>query len=199
MTAGPFTVFLDRDGVFNVHKPKPMARPELLEIFDDAPAAFARLNRSDIQTALCTNQPWVGMGLATRASVRRTNEHLRTVLQDAGGRLDHIEAALAPPGIGNRRRKPRPGMLEDAAKWFAVRGTPVDKKRAVMVGDKPRDAQAGAAFGIPSIVLATTQDEATLQRRLQEVDVAATIVADLAAAVDLILAAADGKDRLDNA
>jgi D-glycero-D-manno-heptose 1,7-bisphosphate phosphatase len=200
--ASRFTVFLDRDGVFNVHSERGILHPTRLVWLPGARAAFARLNRPDVQTALCTNQPRVGALTATPGMVKRTNGHLRAGLAAAGGRLDHIEAAYAPPWWPHRRRKPRPGMLEDAAEWFAVQAaagdagtrdahgrpfTAVDKARAVMVGDKPKDAQAGNAFGVPAILVATTYPRERLERAVAAHGLDAVVVADLAAAVDIVL------------
>jgi D-glycero-D-manno-heptose 1,7-bisphosphate phosphatase len=192
-SAGPrFTVFLDRDGVFNVNPTVGLRFYRNLRWLPGAREAFARLNRPDVQTTLCTNQPWVGLGTATPGMIRRLHARFQAELERHGGRLDHIEAALAHPLLFHRRTKPNPGMLEDAAAAFASEGRFVDKKRAVMVGDKVKDAQAAAGFGVPAILLATTFPAARLEEkaRLLEVPFAA-IVPDLEAAVDLILSWVD--------
>jgi len=198
----PFTVFLDRDGVFNVNPKLAVFRKNGFRWLPGAKEAFARLNRPGIQTCLATNQPFLGtwtLGLRARPVNRALQRHLA----DAGGRLDHIEHSLAPPWVGwlgllgparlkraFRRRKPGPGMLEDGA--AALGG--VDKAHAVMVGDKVKDAEAAAAFGVPAILLATTHDEGTLRSRAQRRNVPVhAIVAGLPEAVDLILAMARPK------
>lgn len=180
----PWTVFLDRDGVFNVHMPHGVVRWEDFEWLPGVQEAFARLNRPDIQTCLCTNQPRVGMLAATAGMVRRVNERLRQELEEAGGRLDRIETAMAPAWMPHRRRKPRPGMLEDGARALGD----VDPARSVMVGDKIRDAQAGERFGARTILLTTTTPEATLRERARRahLDVDA-YCSGLPEAVDVIL------------
>lgn len=189
-----FTVFLDRDGVFNENPELGVRFYRNLKWLPGAREAFARLNRPDIQTSLATNQPWVGLLTATPGMMRRLHTRFKAELEAHGGRLDNIEMAFAPPLIGHRRNKPRGGMLEDAAVKFALAGHSVDRARAVMVGDKIKDAQAAAAFGIPAILLATTYEAGVLEARarLLKVPVAA-VVPDLAAAVDLILSWAQGK------
>ncbi|MEK6975202.1 MAG: HAD hydrolase-like protein [Candidatus Thermoplasmatota archaeon] len=183
-----FTVFLDRDGVFNVNPRLGVRLYRNLKWLPGTREAFARLNQPHVQTSLATNQPWVGLLTATPGMMRRLHERFKAELEAYGGRLDHIEMAFAPPLIGNRRNKPRPGMLEDGAAAFASEGRFVDKRRAVMVGDKLKDAQAAAAFGIPAILLATTSDAASLEDSARRHNVPyAAIVPDLAAAVDLIL------------
>lgn len=182
-----FTVFLDRDGVFNVHPgrfPFQVRRWSKFHWLPGAREAFARLNRGDIQTCLATNQPGTGVGLSTPGMIRSLHHRMQVALEDAGGRLDHIEACFAPPGLGHRRRKPKAGMLEDGAKALGT----VDKTRAVMIGDKIRDAQAAAAFGIPAILLATTCTAEELEEKARRDNVPfVAIVPDLDAAVDLVL------------
>lgn len=187
--AQKFTVFLDRDGVFNKNPALGVRFYRNLRWLPGACEAFARLNRPGIQTSLATNQPWVGLLTATPGMMRRLHAQFKAELEAHGGRLDHIEMAFAPPFIGHRRNKPRPGMLEDGAAAFASEGHFVDKARAVMVGDKLKDAQAAAAFRVPCILLATTSSAEHLERTARAKGVPyAAIAPDLAGAVDLILA-----------
>lgn len=185
-------MFLDRDGVFNENPELGVRFYRNLKWLPGAREAFARLNRPGVQTSLATNQPWVGLLTATPGMMRRLHARFKAELEAHGGRLDNIEMAFAPPLVGHRRNKPRPGMLEDGAAKLAASGHPVDKARAVMVGDKLKDAQAAAAFGIPAILLATTSDAAALEAKARSLGVPyAAIAPDLAAAVDLILSWAD--------
>jgi len=195
--ATPFLVFLDRDGVFNVNPRLAVARRNGFRFLPGALAAFARLNRPDIVTCLCTNQPLLGT-LTLGLRVRAVHDELRRRIAAAGGRLDRIEASYSPPlpfavgavlprrlRHGLRRRKPGPGLLEDGARAL---GIPLPTDRAVMVGDKPRDAGAAAAAGVRCILLATTHTEAQLRNALARRGIpVAAIVPGLPEAVDLIL------------
>lgn len=184
----PFTVFLDRDGVFNEHPRVAVRRWEDFHWLPGVKQAFARLNRPGIQTSLATNQPTVGMGLTLPSRIHAIHTRMVAGLETAGGRLDHVEAAFAPPGFPSRRRKPAPGMLEAGAAAFAARGTPVEKDRAVMVGDQVRDAGAAGRFGIPAILVATRRPAQVLQSEADAARVPVlAVVPDLAAAVDMIL------------
>ncbi len=183
-----FTVFLDRDGVFNVHPPVAVRKWSQFEWLPGVPEAFARLNRPDVRTCLCTNQPTVGLLLSTPMMIWRVNETMAENLAHAGGRLDNIEAAFAPSYIKHRRRKPRPGMLEDGAQALGADGWTVDKSRAVMIGDNLKDAAAGNAFGIPGILLATTHDRASLEAGIARDGLDAIVVDGLPEAIDIVLA-----------
>ncbi len=182
-----WTVFLDRDGVFNHHPPVAVRHWKDFHWLPGVQDAFARLNRPDVRTCLCTNQPTVGLLLSTPGMIHGVNRRMQDELAKAGGRLDHMEVAFAPTYWPHRRRKPRPGMLEDGAKALEATGWTVDKSRAVMVGDKPKDAMAANAFGIPAILLATTDSEEQLEKALVEQRLDAVIASGLPEAVDLIV------------
>ncbi len=187
-----FTVFLDRDGVFNVHPPVAVRKWSQFEWLPGVQEAFAKLNRPDVRTCLCTNQPTVGLLLSTPKMIWRVNETMRENLAHAGGELHHVEAAFAPTYIKHRRRKPRPGMLEDGAAALAKQGWKVDKSRAVMIGDNLKDAAAGNAFGIPGILLATTHSREKLEAGIQAQGLDAIVVDGLPDAIELVLARIDG-------
>lgn len=182
-----FTVFLDRDGVFDVHPPAMIRDWKQFRWLPGVQDAFARLNRDDVRTCLCTNQPFVGLGMLSRRRLQTIHERMVEELEAAGGRMDHLEAAYAPYFVLSRRRKPGPGMLEAGAAALERHGWSVDKQRAVMVGDKPKDAMAGNAFGVPAILLATTYGEEALERAIAQHRLDAVVVSGLPAAVDVIL------------
>lgn len=184
-----FTVFLDRDGVFNAAPRILVWRWSGFKWLPGAPKAFARLNQPDIRTCLCTNQPFVGLGVLWPSRLARLHGKMMHELAVAGGRLHHIEVSKVPWGIPSRRRKPRPGMLEDGARHFAQSDWNVGTEAAVMIGDLPKDAQAAAAFGIPAILLATTHDRAYLEAKVAKLGLTETVIADdLTGAVALVQA-----------
>ncbi len=180
-------MFLDRDGVFNVHPPVAVRKWSEFTWLPGVQEAFAKLNRPDVRTCLCTNQPTVGLLLSTPRMIWRVNETMREHLAHAGGELHHVEAAFAPSYIKHRRRKPRPGMLEDGAKALEKQGWQVDKARAVMIGDNLKDAAAGNAFGVPGILLATTHDRATLEAGIARDGLDAVVVDGLPEAIEIVL------------
>lgn len=189
----PWTIFLDRDGVFCRLKLPGVRDPADFEWLPGVRQAFARLNRPDVRTCLVTNQPQVGHLLATPAHVRRVHEYLLTELEAEGGRLDRIEVSYSPTFIPHRRRKPRAGMLRDANQAWSDAGAPVDRDRAVMIGDTLKDAKAARAFGIPCILLATTHSREHLQAHIKRLALPVLAVEDgLPDAVERILELIDG-------
>ena len=142
-------VFLDRDGTLNVRVVGDYVRtPEQLELLPGAASAVARLVAAGCRVALVTNQRGIARGVMTRADLEAVHRRLRTGLAEHGGRLD---ALLACPHAqtGCDCRKPRPGMIRrvlDSAPW-------ADAARCLIIGDAESDLAAGAALGVPGILL----------------------------------------------
>jgi D-glycero-D-manno-heptose 1,7-bisphosphate phosphatase len=147
-------VFLDRDGVINralVRNGRPYA-PTCLEEFEmlsDASDAIRSLHRAGFILVVVTNQPDVGKGLVSKEAVERMHEELRRLLP-----IDDIQVCYSTEGEQSFRRKPRPGMLLDAAA-----GLNIDLSRSFMVGDRWRDIEAGRAAGCRTILVQNHYDE----------------------------------------
>jgi len=144
----PRAVFLDRDGVLNeavVKKGLPHA-PNCLEDFRIYPEAGAALNRLKVAGYLLivvTNQPDVARGEVKREVVDSINDRLRATLP----MLDDI-CVCWDDGDQSPCRKPKPGLILDAAKSHAV-----DLTASFMVGDRWRDIDAGANAGVRTILV----------------------------------------------
>ena len=138
-------VFLDRDGVLNeavvrAGKPYPPATASEVIMLADAPAALASLKALGFLLVVVTNQPDVARGTQTRAMVDAINAKLAERLPlDAVYVCDH-------DGDGCHCRKPKPGMLTDAARDHGI-----DLASSYLIGDRYRDIEAGQAAGVHSI------------------------------------------------
>jgi D-glycero-D-manno-heptose 1,7-bisphosphate phosphatase len=171
-------VFLDRDGVLNravVRDGRPYApgRGEPVERIPGVNDACQRLDEAGWLLLVVTNQPDIARGTTTRAEVDAINTEVIAGLPIA-------EVVVCPHGDVDDCpcRKPRPGMLLDAASRWDV-----DLAASVMVGDRWRDVDAGRAAGTRTIFIDYHYTEALRA----EPD---HVVASLAEAADLILAGA---------
>jgi D-glycero-D-manno-heptose 1,7-bisphosphate phosphatase len=143
-------VFLDRDGVINktylqggVSHP-----PQRLEDFEFLPGvvdATRRLAAAGWPLVVVTNQPDVARGVQTRECVEAMNLHLRNFLTV----LD-VLTCYHDSGDDCACRKPRPGMLLEAAQRWRL-----DLARSVMVGDRWSDVVAGQAAGCAAVLVVT--------------------------------------------
>jgi D-glycero-D-manno-heptose 1,7-bisphosphate phosphatase len=146
-------VFLDRDGTLNRQvirdgKPYPPQTVAEFMLFDGVPAACAKLAAAGFVLVVATNQPDVGRGTQSQAVVEAMHAELqRQVPQIAGIEVCYAPGLdkTAPP---DRRRKPEPGMLLDAAKALDI-----DLTRSWMVGDRWRDVDCGKRAGVRTVFI----------------------------------------------
>jgi D-glycero-D-manno-heptose 1,7-bisphosphate phosphatase len=147
-------VFLDRDGVLTcalVRDGKAYApvTPAEMEIDADAPSALAELKAAGFLLVMVTNQPDVARGITRREDVETMHATLRAALP-----LDHCFVCYHDNADGCDCRKPRPGMLLEAAAAHDI-----ELANSFMIGDRWRDVDAGAAVGCRTIWIDRGYDE----------------------------------------
>lgn len=148
-------VFLDRDGTINIEK-EYLYRPEEFEFIPGAVEAIKCLNRAGFLVVVVTNQSGVARGYYTEQDVRHLHRHIEQLLYRADARIDawyhcpHHPAGLPPYNLDCDCRKPRIGMLEQAADDLGI-----DLSRSWMVGDKQVDVDAGIAAGCRPVLVLT--------------------------------------------
>ncbi|TMJ01401.1 MAG: HAD family hydrolase [Alphaproteobacteria bacterium] len=141
-------VFLDRDGVLNkayVRNGKPLSPDTIDEmiIVPDAAEALGRLRKHGFRLLLATNQPDIARGRLTRDQVEAMNAHLRSKVP-----LDAVEVCPHDDADGCGCRKPKPGLLLNAAKRD---GIALDE--SFMIGDRYRDIEAGHSAGCRTVLI----------------------------------------------
>lgn len=147
-------VFLDRDGVLNValvRDGRPFAPPsvEEMRIIPGVPEACAALKQAGYLLICVTNQPDIARGVTTRETVEGINARLQAALP-----LDEIAMCLHDDADDCACRKPKPGLLLDAARRWSI-----DLARSFMVGDRWRDVEAGQAAGCRTVFIDHGYDE----------------------------------------
>jgi D-glycero-D-manno-heptose 1,7-bisphosphate phosphatase len=147
-------VFLDRDGVINRvvlrnGRPYPPDSLEEFEVLPGVPAALARLKAAGFRLIIATNQPDVGKGTQRREVVEAIHEFVRSTLP-----VDDVRVCYHVDRDACNCRKPRPGMLLEAAREWDV-----DLAASFMVGDRWRDIEAGRAAGCKTIFVQAHYDE----------------------------------------
>jgi len=169
-------VFFDRDGVLAqslLRDGKPYAARTLeeFEILPESGDVIPRLAEAGFQLVVFTNQPDVGNGLVEHSVIEEMNRILQQTLP-----LTAIKVCYHSPAEGCPCRKPKPGMLIEAAREFNL-----DLSQSYVVGDRKSDIEAGNAAGCFTIFIDRGYRE-------QSPDNADKKVHSLAEARDLILA-----------
>ncbi len=171
-------VFLDRDGVINrpvirAGKPHPPASADEFELLPGVSRAIERLRAAGFRLVVVTNQPDIARGVQTRDGVDAIHRRLRELLS-----VDDIRVCPHDDVDGCECRKPKPGMLIDAAREAGIR-----LEESFMVGDRWRDVEAGRRAGCRTVFVDNGYDE----RRPVNADFT---VRSLAEAADVMLSSA---------
>lgn len=145
---GREAVFLDRDGTLIRTSvvdgvPKPPGSPEDVAVLPGVSEALERLREAGFLLIVVTNQPDVARGTATRELVETIHAGLRAHLA-----IDAISTCYDDDVDDCACRKPRPGLLVDAADRFGI-----DLRVSFMVGDRWRDTEAGRRAGCTTVLL----------------------------------------------
>lgn len=153
---GRRAVFLDRDNTL-IDDPGYLKDPAHVKLLDGAAEATARLRRAGFAVVVVTNQSGVARGLMAESDVTAVHARMKELLSAGGGGIDGVyycpyldgpEAVREEYRRDSELRKPRPGMLELAARELGL-----DLSRSWMVGDSSRDVEAGRAAGCRTIFI----------------------------------------------
>ncbi len=141
-------VFLDRDGVLNEPlirdgRPYPPSCLAELRVSEGAAGALAELKRRGYLLIVVTNQPDVARGTISRERVEELNAELGKALP-----IDAFYTCWHDDSDGCNCRKPLPGLLLAAAERYGI-----DLAGSVLVGDRWRDIDAGAAAGCATVLI----------------------------------------------
>ncbi len=142
-------VFLDRDGTIN----EEMGYINHLSRFHLLPAsapAVARLNQAGLLVVVATNQSGVARQYFPASLIAQVHDLMERLLAAQGARLDGIYVCQHGPDEACACRKPKPGLLHQAARELDI-----DLTRSYVVGDRFNDVQLAANVGAQGILVLT--------------------------------------------
>ncbi len=157
-------LFLDRDGTLVVERGY-ITAVEDVELLPGVAGAVAAATAAGWKVFVVTNQAAVAKGLITEDELAEINQRMLMMLGAEGAMLDgiyccphHPEGTVPDFAIECSCRKPRPGLLEQAAREHGI-----DLAASVVVGDTRRDLEAARAAGAGAILVLTGKGAATSQ------------------------------------
>ena len=141
-------VFLDRDGVINEvvtknGRPHPPQNLKDLIICKGVLEGLQILKSKGFLLIVVTNQPDVSRGITTKDKVRSINNYLIKNLP-----LDEINTCFHDNKDNCHCRKPRPGMILNAAKKMNI-----SLANSYLIGDRKKDIEAGINAGCKTIFI----------------------------------------------
>lgn len=151
-------VFLDRDGVINVYK-EFLTDISEFELLPGVAEAIRKINSSGYLAIVVTNQPVVARGEVTWSELNEIHNKMETLLGIEGAYIDGLYFCPHHPHKGYIGevaelktecdcRKPKPGMLLNAAKDYNI-----DLHASWMIGDSVNDIKAGIAAGCKTVLI----------------------------------------------
>ncbi|MFP4054389.1 MAG: D-glycero-beta-D-manno-heptose 1,7-bisphosphate 7-phosphatase [Phycisphaerae bacterium] len=147
-------VFLDRDGTINEDTGY-VSSPDEVKLLPGVELAIKSLAQAGYLIVVVTNQSGIARGMFTEQTLESIHQRLTEMLQDKGARIDSYyccpylaDGAVEQYAVDSDLRKPRPGMLLNAAEEMDI-----DLSRSWMVGDSARDVEAGQRAGCRTIRL----------------------------------------------
>ena len=142
-------VFIDRDGTIS-EEVGYVNHPARFRVFSYATEAIRALNDAGWLAVLVTNQAGVARGYFNEDMIKSVHELLRQELARGGAQLDAIYYCPHHPSVGAPPyrldcdcRKPRPGLIQRAARDFEI-----DLAESWMVGDRYGDVELAHNAGV---------------------------------------------------
>jgi histidinol-phosphate phosphatase family protein len=165
-------LLVDRDGTLNIRP----ARAQYLTRWEDfhwAPGALEGLEvlaGAGFIFALISNQAGIGRGLLTQEQVETVNSRMVEYLVRRG--ITMIRTYVCPHhwNAGCACRKPAPGLFFQASREMLLR-----LDRTLFLGDDPRDCQAAANAGCPSVFIGNEEVLVGLETEARPAHIARTI------------------------
>jgi D-glycero-D-manno-heptose 1,7-bisphosphate phosphatase len=142
-------VVLDRDGTMIVERHY-LSDPAKVQLLPGAASGLRQLSEMGLGLAVVTNQSALGRGFLDRARLDLIHRRLDELLEAEGVHLNGIYFCPHTPQEDCRCRKPRPGLLDLAAKELDF-----DPKACFVIGDKPCDIELGQWFGATTFLTRT--------------------------------------------
>jgi D-glycero-D-manno-heptose 1,7-bisphosphate phosphatase len=155
--SSPKVVLLDRDGVINLDVPGVYVTSiEQWKALPGSLEAIARLHNSGFKLGIVTNQSAVGRGMMSVDTLWGIHRYMLQHILNAGGFVQRIFFCLHTPEDNCDCRKPKPGLLQQAAEYFAS-----GFDNMIFIGDKRSDVEAARAVGARPILVRTGQGSIT--------------------------------------
>ena len=153
-------VFLDRDGTI-IEDRHYLADPAGVCVLPGVIAALRAFRARGLLLVVVSNQSGVARGLITSDQHASVDARVRSLLESQGVPLDAAYYCTHRPDADCACRKPRPGMIVQAAHDLGI-----DCARSLMVGDKPSDVVAGRAAGCTTAQLGSAGDPSSVPDHL---------------------------------
>ena len=161
-----WTLFLDRDGVINLHYPNDYVKNwDEFYFLENVLDAIKKLSEIFKRIIVVTNQQGVGKQLMREEDLRFIHSEMLREIRKYGGRLHATYSAtdIRENDI-KQMRKPNIGMARQAKKDFPE----IDFAKSIMVGDSVSDLEFGRNTGMLTVFIGEEQKLRDEQKKLAD-------------------------------
>lgn len=146
-------LFIDRDGVINKDpggwtKHGYVTEWSEFRFVPGTLEALKALKEKGIKVVVASNQGGVNKGIYKKEQLDTVNLKMLEEIRKAGGDIEEVFYCIHKDEDNCDCRKPKPGMLEKAAKKHGV-----DIKKVYFIGDDKKDVLAGKSAGCKTILV----------------------------------------------
>ena len=143
-------IFLDRDGVINKKAPKAeyVKSWDEFEFLPGAIEAMKLLAENNYKIFIISNQAGIARGVMTEQDLKEIHGNMEKELEKHNIKIEKIYYCPHGWDDGCECRKPKPGMLFQAAREYDL-----DLSKFTFIGDDERDLQAGNVAGCRTILV----------------------------------------------
>ena len=158
---------MDRDGTIN-EEVSFLSRMEQLRLYPQTYEAIRLINAAGMKAVVVTNQSGIARGYFTEDFVRTVHERINEMLRAEGAHIDGFYVCPHHPVYGNgiykqhcSCRKPKPGMLLQAARGDEHRPHTLVHDRRHAEGYRSRERKRGPAGSSSEPAMARTSSGRT--------------------------------------
>jgi len=175
-------VFLDRDGVICYNRDDHVKNWDEFKFIDGAKEAIARLTQAGWPVIVITNQAAINRRLTSASAVDDIHHRMIAEVESCGGRIARVYFCPHRPDEHCSCRKPRPGMLFQAANELGI-----DLQDSYLIGDAISDVQAAQAANVKAYMVLTGRGKCQHLELLDQARDSVSLASNLWQAVDDIL------------
>jgi D-glycero-D-manno-heptose 1,7-bisphosphate phosphatase len=143
-------IFLDRDGVICENRSDHVKSWSEFKFLPGVKNNLAKLSSLELPIVVVTNQAVIGRGLASAETVEEIHHRMVAEITAAGGRIDRVYTCPHLPEAGCECRKPKTGLLLQAAAEMGL-----DLTQSYLIGDAVTDILAGQQVGCRTFLVLT--------------------------------------------
>ncbi len=169
-------IFIDRDGTL-IQEVGYLKMLEDLRFTPRAVNALEIFHQHGFMNIVITNQSAIARGILSPKELNKIHQKMKLLAKEEGAIIDDIfycphlpEGRVAPFNVECECRKPKPGMILEAAQKHHL-----DLQECIVVGDKLSDLQLAEQAGVRGVLVLTGYGNETRKELQNEIESYATL------------------------